>query len=259
MLADGGFIVIAGPCAVESEDQLFQTARAVAALGASVLRGGAFKPRTSPYDFQGLGEDGLKLLAEAGRLTGLPVVTEALSPGQVDLVARYAGILQIGSRSMENSILLQAAGGCGMPVLLKRGMTATLDEYTAAAEIVSAHGCPELILCERGIRTFGTSTRNTLDLMAVPQLQQRTGLPVIVDPSHSTGVRHLIPIATRAAVATGADGVIVEVHPNPDRALSDGAQSLTISDFRSMMHDLEPWLALRRQRHATAVTAAVCC
>lgn len=228
----------------------------MAALGATILRGGAFKPRTSPYDFQGLGNEGLRLLAAAGRMTGLPVITEALSPAQVDTVARYADILQIGSRNMENAALLRAAGASGMPVLLKRGMTATIDEYVAAAEMVTARGCPELILCERGIRTFDSGTRNTLDVIAVPQLRKRTGLRVIVDPSHATGVRELVPIAAQTAVAALADGLIVEVHCAPERALSDGAQSLTIMQFGAMMQELEPWLRVWKQVRARAVAAA---
>lgn len=249
------FILIAGPCAVESEEQILSVARFVVARGAAMLRGGAFKPRTSPYDFQGLGEEGLRLLALARRETGLLVVTEVMTVSQVELVAAYADMLQIGSRSMANEALLQEAGRSGKPVLLKRGMMATVEEYADAAGVLMAHGCPEVVLCERGIRTFGSATRNTCDLMAVPLLQQMTGLPVIVDPSHATGRADLVPFAARAAVAVGADGLIVEVHPNPRTALSDGRQSLSFTEFDDMIAGLEPYLRIWREARAAVAVS----
>lgn len=255
-IAGGGdFVVMAGPCSVESEDQLFRTAAAVSRCGATVLRGGAFKPRTSPYDFQGMGEDGLKLLAAAGRRYGLAVVTEVMADHQVDIVAKYADILQIGSRSMENYVLLQAAAQAKMPVLLKRGMTATIEEFVESAEILVAHGCPQVMLCERGIRTYGSATRNTCDIAAVPLLQQMTGMPVILDPSHATGRRDLIEPVSRAGVAIGADGIIVEVHPKPEEALSDGPQSLTFADFEALMASLQPYLELWREARGVSQPA----
>ena len=250
------FVVIAGPCAVENEVQLMRTAEAVASAGARFLRGGAFKPRTSPYSFQGLGEEGLRLLDRARAETGLGIVTEAMSVGQMDAVAHYADIVQIGSRSMENHALLQAAGVTGKPVLLKRGMMATVEEYAAAAEIVAAHGSTRVILCERGIRTYGTATRNTCDIAAVPLLKRMTGFPVIVDPSHATGRSDLVPDLCRAAAGIGADGLIVEVHIDPAGALSDGNQSLSTGDFAEMMRELRPHIELwqkGRQRAAAAV------
>jgi len=230
--------VIAGPCAVESEEQIHAVAARVAKSGAHLLRGGAFKPRTSPYSFQGLGLDGLKLLAEAGRANGLPVVTEVVSAEDVEAVCELAGMLQIGARNMQNFRLLQAAGEAGRPVLLKRGMVATLDEMLLAAEYVLDAGTPDVCLCERGIRTFARDTRNTLDLAAIPLLQERTHLPVLADPSHGTGVRRLVPHLARAAVAPGAAGLLVEVHPDPDTALSDGDQSLTPEGFDGLMGEL---------------------
>jgi len=242
VVGGGDFVVIAGPCAVESETQIMRTAEAVALRGARILRGGAFKPRTSPYSFQGLGEEGLRLLRKAGRAFGLPVVTEVMSDTLVDIVAEYADILQIGSRSMENYVLLDAVARSGKPILMKRGMTSTVEEYAAAAQFVMEHGNRNIILCERGIRTFGTATRNTCDIVAVPLLQAMTGLPVILDPSHATGRRDLIPPLACAAAAIGADGLIVEVHPDPERALSDGEQSLTFDQFENMMAGLERYL-----------------
>jgi 3-deoxy-7-phosphoheptulonate synthase len=233
-------VVMAGPCAVESEEQVFATARAVAAAGASILRGGAFKPRTSPYSFQGLGQEGLELLAAAGRAHGLSVVTEVVAPEDVALVARHADVLQVGARNMQNFRLLEALGEAGRPVLLKRGLVATLEELLLAAEYVLAAGNPDVILCERGIRTFARETRNTLDLASIPLLKERSHLPVIVDPSHGTGLRALVPPLARAALAAGADGLIVEVHPDPDRALSDGPQSLTFAAFARLMEELRP-------------------
>jgi 3-deoxy-7-phosphoheptulonate synthase len=227
-------VVIAGPCAVESEAQLLSTARAVKASGARMLRGGAFKPRTSPYSFRGLGTEGLRLLARARDVTGLPVVTEVMDARQLPDVMAVADMLQIGSRNMQNFTLLDEVGRCGMPVLLKRGMSATLDELLAAAEYVLRGGTDQVVLCERGIRTFEPSTRSTLDLNAVPMLKRRTHLPVIVDPSHGTGHAWMVPHLARAAIAAGADGLIVEVHCDPEAALSDGAQSLTLEAFREL-------------------------
>jgi len=231
-------VVIAGPCSVESEEQIITTARAVKAAGAKLLRGGAFKPRTSPYDFRGLGEKGLKLLAKAREETGLPVVTEVLSPNEVDLVAEYADVLQIGARNCQNYLLLEAVGRTHKPVLFKRGMAVQLEEWLLAAEYIAAQGNDQIILCERGIRTFETYTRNTLDLAAVPAIKRLSHLPIIVDPSHGTGRWQLVPAMMLAAVAAGADGLIVEVHPNPDQALSDGSQSLTFENFATVMPQL---------------------
>jgi 3-deoxy-7-phosphoheptulonate synthase len=232
-------VIIAGPCAVESQEQLFQTASAVKAGGARILRGGAFKPRSSPYNFQGLGEEGLKLLSYVRKETGLPVVTEVMDTRQVELVASYADMIQIGSRNMQNYPLLKEAGMCRKPVLLKRGMMATIEEFLMAAEYILNQGNEQVILCERGIRTFETSTRNTLDLSAVPMLKRLSHLPVIVDPSHGTGLRWMVPAMAKAAVAVGADGLIVEVHHKPDEALCDGYQSLDIGEFTNMMTDLK--------------------
>jgi len=241
------FVVIAGPCAVESEDQLLRTAEAVAKAGARLLRGGAYKPRSSPYSFQGLGVEGLKILSKARDETSLGIVTEVMSEEDVGVIAEYADIMQVGTRSMENYALLQALGSCGRPVLLKRGMTATLEELLCSAQVVATAGNPDIILCERGIRTFETATRNTLDISAVPVLKTVSHLPVIVDPSHAAGVSALVPVLSRAAAVVGADGLLVEVHPHPDLALSDGEQSLTFRQFRDMMDDLDPYLALRQQ------------
>ena len=232
-------VVIAGPCAVESLEQLFDTARTVKAGGARILRGGAFKPRSSPYSFQGLGEDGLKLLSSIRAETGLPIVTEVMDTRQVELVNSYADMIQVGSRNMQNYPLLKEVGMCRKPVLLKRGMMATIEEFLLAAEYILNQGNEQVILCERGIRTFETSTRNTLDLSAVPMLKRLTHLPVIVDPSHGTGLRWMVPIMARAAVAAGADGIIVEVHYRPDEALCDGHQSLDPDEFTQLMTDLK--------------------
>jgi len=244
-IGSGDFVVMAGPCAVESERQLLETAVAVAEAGARILRGGAFKPRSSPYAFQGLGVEGLKILRKAQEETGLAIVTEVMSEEDVDLVAEYADLMQVGTRSMENYALLERLGGCGRPVLLKRGMTATLEDLLRSAQVIAMSGNRQIVLCERGIRTFETATRNTLDITAVPVLKTVSCLPVIVDPSHAAGVRCLVPILARAAAVVGADGLLVEVHPSPDQALSDGAQSLTFRHFRDMMDDLEPYLAIR--------------
>ena len=231
-------IVIAGPCAVESRLQLFETARLVKAGGARILRGGAFKPRSSPYNFQGLGEEGLKLLAMIREETGLPIVTEVMDTRQIELVASYADMIQIGSRNMQNYPLLKEAGMCRTPVLLKRGMMATIEEYLLAAEYILNQGNDQVILCERGIRTFEPSTRNTLDLSAVPMLKRLSHLPVIVDPSHGTGLRWMVPALAKAAVAVGADGLIMEVHYKPEEALCDGYQSLSVDEFARLMSDL---------------------
>jgi 3-deoxy-7-phosphoheptulonate synthase len=241
------FVVMAGPCAVESESQLLQTAEAVVGAGARILRGGAYKPRSSPYAFQGLGLEGLKILRMAREETGLAIVTEVMSEEDVDLIAEYADIMQVGTRSMENYALLEALGQCGRPVLLKRGMTATLEDLLRSAQVIAVAGNPDVILCERGIRTFETATRNTLDIAAVPVLKTVSHLPVIVDPSHAAGVRSLVPVLSRAAAVVGADGLIVEVHPSPDHALSDGNQSLTFGEFRRMMADLQPYLDLQHE------------
>ncbi|MGO9402363.1 MAG: 3-deoxy-7-phosphoheptulonate synthase [Terriglobales bacterium] len=254
-IGGGDFVVMAGPCAVESELQLLQTAEAVAAAGARVLRGGAYKPRSSPYAFQGLGLEGLKILRKAREETGLAIVTEAMSTEDVELVAEYADLMQVGTRSMENYSLLEKLGGCGRPVLLKRGMTATLEELLQSAQIIAMNGNSQIVLCERGIRTFETATRNTLDIAAVPVLKAVSHLPVIVDPSHAAGVRCLVPVLARAAAVVGADGILVEVHPSPDQALSDGAQSLTFRDFRDMMDDLQPYLAIRDAQTAPQLVA----
>ena len=249
-IGGGEFVVMAGPCAVESEAQLLQTAEAVASAGARILRGGAYKPRSSPYAFQGLGVEGLKILRKAREATGLAIITEVMSEEDVDLIAEYADIMQVGTRSMENYELLEALGGCGRPVLLKRGMTATLEELLRSAQVIAMSGNPQIILCERGIRTFETATRNTLDIAAVPVLKTVSHLPVIVDPSHAAGVRSLVPVLSRAAAVVGADGLLVEVHPTPERAMSDGNQSLTFGEFSSMMADLQPYIELQQEsRH----------
>ena len=250
------FIVMAGPCSVESEKQIMETAAGVAEAGARMLRGGAFKPRTSPYDFQGLELEGLKLLRKAKEATGLGIITEIMSDRDVDLVAEYTDCMQVGARNMQNFALLKLLGGCGRPVLLKRGMSSTIKELLMSAEYIVAHGNPNVILCERGIRTFETATRNTCDIAAIPVLNELTHLPVILDPSHATGKRSLVPAVSRAGVAIGADGLILEVHPCPEKAVSDGAQSLTIAQFRGMMEDLKPYVRLWREAR-TPVAQAV--
>ena len=231
-------IVIAGPCSVESRDQVTKTAFAVKASGASILRGGAYKPRTSPHDFQGLGVEGLKLLRSAGDEAGLPVVTEIMSEDDVDVVCDHADMLQVGARNMQNFALLKKLARVRRPVLLKRGPSATVKEWLSAADYLLQGGNEDVVLCERGIRSFDSSLRNTLDLAAVALLKEMTHLPVVVDPSHATGRRSIIGSCSRAAIAIGADGVIVEVHPDPDNAWSDGAQSLTFDGFAEMMHGL---------------------
>src|ERR1700724_3038524 len=251
------FIVMAGPCSVESEKQIMTAAEGVARAGAKLLRGGAFKPRTSPYDFQGLEAEGLKLLAKARDATGLGIITEVMSDRDVDLVAEYADGLQIGARNMQNFALLKTLGKCKRPVLLKRGMSSTLRELLMSAEYVVAHGNSQVILCERGIRTFETVTRNTCDITAVAALNELTHLPVVLDPSHATGKRSLVPPLCRAAVAIGSDGLLVEVHPAPEKAISDGAQSLDLSQFRKMMLDLRPYLDLWKAARVTEAAATV--
>jgi 3-deoxy-7-phosphoheptulonate synthase len=241
------FVVMAGPCAVESAEQLLETARVVRAAGGTVLRGGAFKPRTSPYSFQGLGRRGLEILREASAATGLPVVTEVLDVSDVELVGSYADAFQVGARNMQNYRLLQAVGGAGKPVLLKRGMGARVEDLLMAAEYVLAAGNPQVILCERGIQTFETATRNTLDLNAIPVIKERSHLPVVVDPSHGTGRRELVIPMAKAAVACGADGLLVEVHRDPAQALSDGRQSLYPRQFETLMRELEPFAAAARR------------
>ncbi len=239
------FIVMAGPCSVESERQILEAAELVRACGARILRGGAYKPRSSPYAFQGLGLEALKLLKKAREYTGLAIVTEVMSELDVDTVAEYADILQVGSRSMENYTLLEAVGRSRVPVLLKRGMCASVEDLMRSAQIIAENGNDQVILCERGIRTFETVTRNTLDVAAVPVLHAVSRLPVIVDPSHAAGMSELVPGLSKAAVAAGADGLLVEVHPHPEYALSDGRQSLAPGQFREMMRELSPFIELR--------------
>ncbi len=250
------FTVIAGPCSVESEDQIMRAAEGVAKAGAKLLRGGAYKPRTSPYDFQGLQEDGLKLLRKAKEATGLAIVTEVMSDRNVPLVAEYADVLQIGARNMQNFALLKALGGVRKPILLKRGMSSTIKELLMSAEYIVAHGNSEVILCERGIRTFETETRNTCDITAVAVLKEKTHLPVLLDPSHATGRRSLVPPLAKAGVAIGADGLMIEVHPNPEQAWSDGKQSLYIDQFQRLMEELQPYIELWREHRLQPAAAA---
>jgi len=233
-------VVMAGPCVVENEKQIFETAQQVKAAGAKILRGGAFKPRTSPYSFQGLGEEGLKLLAQAGEETGLAVVTEVMSVNQIELVGKYTDIFQVGARNMQNFVLLKELGKIKKPILLKRGMSATLEELLLSAEHILSQGNYEVILCERGIRTFENYTRNTLDLSAVPVLKRLSHLPIIVDPSHATGRWRLVSPMAKAAIAVGADGLLIEVHPDPRSSLSDGAQTLRLDTFTQLMKELSP-------------------
>lgn len=247
-IGNGAFLLIAGPCAVENKEQLMAVAAAVKIAGANALRGGVFKPRTSPYDFQGLGEEGLKLLAAAREATGLPIVTEVLDPREVPLVAEYVNIIQVGSRNTQNYPLLKELGRIKRPVLLKRGMAMTIHEWLLSAEYILAAGNPDVILCERGIRTFETATRHTLDLNAIPVLKEATHLPVIVDPSHGTGAAAYVPAMAKAAVAAGADGLMIEVHPDPTTALSDGEQSLTCGEFAALA------VALKTLREVSYVT-----
>jgi 3-deoxy-7-phosphoheptulonate synthase len=244
-------VIMAGPCAIESEEQLLATAKAVKAAGATVLRGGAFKPRTSPYDFRGLGETGLKILAAVGKENKMPVITEVMAPHDVDLVARYVDILQIGARNMQNFILLDEAGKINKPVLLKRGLSSTIQEWLLAAEYILAQGNEHVILCERGIRTFETYTRNTMDISSIPIIERASHLPIIADPSHATGKWYLVPPLALAAVAAGADGLLIEVHPNPDQALADGPQSLNFDSFSLLMSQLLPIAKARNRKLAT--------
>src|ERR1700751_3885440 len=250
------FVVIAGPCSVESEEQILRAAEGVAKAGAKLLRGGAFKPRTSPYDFQGMEEEGLRLLQKAKKATGLAIVTEVMSDRDVDLIAQYADVMQVGARNMQNFMLLKALGKCGRPVLLKRGLSSSIKELLMSAEYIVAHGNPEVILCERGIRTFETATRNTCDISAIPVLNELTHLPVILDPSHATGKRSLVPALARAGVAIGADGLIVEAHPAPEKAISDGAQSLELGQFARMMEELKPYIELWKASRSKELAAA---
>jgi 3-deoxy-7-phosphoheptulonate synthase len=243
MIGGPDLVMIAGPCAVESMDQVMKTARAVKESGAKLLRGGCFKPRTSPYSFQGLGWEGLDMLAEAGKVYGMPIVTEVLAPEHVERMIEKADVLQIGTRNMQNFALLNEVGRANKPVLLKRGMSASIDEFLQAAEYILAGGNQRVILCERGIRTFETSSRNTLDVTAVPVLRRRTHLPVIIDPSHAAGDRGLVAPLSIAGAAIGAHGLMVEVHPNPEEALSDGPQSLTLDDFDELMRKLASYRA----------------
>ncbi len=240
------FPLIAGPCSIESEAQIMDSARFLGSLGVPLLRGGAFKPRSSPYEFQGLGEEGLRLIRRAADAYGLCVVTEVLSEEDLPLVARYADMLQVGSRNMQNFALLKAVGATRKPILLKRGLSATIQEFLLAAEYIAAQGNSRIVLCERGIRTFDQSTRNTCDLAGAALLKELTHLPVIVDPSHATGRRSLVTPVSRAAVAVGADGLMVEVHPAPEDALSDGKQSLSFGEFAQLHRQLAPYLTLRR-------------
>ena len=241
------FVVIAGPCSVESKEQIELSAEQVKKAGAQMLRGGAFKPRTSPYSFQGLEEEGLKLLAAAREKTGLPFATEVISPSDVELVAKYSDMLQIGARNMQNFALLKEVGKTKRPILLKRGMSSTYKELLMSAEYIMSQGNYNVVLCERGIRTFEDYTRNTFDLTAVPALKEMSHLPVIVDPSHGTGIRSLIPPMAKAAVPVGADGIIIEVHPNPEKAFSDGAQSLMPDQFSKLMDDIRRYLPLENR------------
>lgn len=249
-------VVMAGPCAVENEQQLLDTARAVKAAGATILRGGAYKPSTSPYSFRGLGEQGLELLAQIKKETGLGIITEVMSLYDVELVAKYADIMQIGTRNMQNFNLLEEVGKTGKPVMLKRGLSATIQEWMLAAEYIMAQGNNRVMLCERGIRTFETYTRNTMDLSAIPVIKKVSHLPIVADPSHGTGKWYLVAPMALAAVAAGADGLIIEVHPQPDAALKDGPQSLTFENFRQLMSQLEPvTTAVGRHLHTSSLEA----
>ena len=247
-IGPGNLTVMAGPCAIESREQLMETAFAVKKAGATFLRGGAYKPRTSPYSFQGLEEEGLKYMKEAREATGLNVICEVTSAHAIEAASKYVDMLQIGARNMQNFELLKEAGKSGMPVLLKRGLCATVDEWLNAAEYIISEGNPNIVLCERGIRTYETSTRNTLDISAVPVIRQKSHLPVIVDPSHATGVRAYVGPLAKAAVAAGADGLMIDVHPNPAGALSYGPQSLTFDAFEKLMDELKPYCELSGRR-----------
>jgi 3-deoxy-7-phosphoheptulonate synthase len=240
----GHFCVFAGPCSIESRDQIMESAEKVKAAGAHMLRGGAFKPRTSPYAFQGMEEEGLKYMREAGDTYGLPIITEVMSAEQIPLIDKYVDVFQIGARNMQNYGLLRAIGKMRKPVFLKRGMASTINEFLMSAEYIISEGNPDVIMCERGIRTFETETRNTLDIQAVPVLKKYTHLPIVIDPSHSTGHWDLVPSMAKAGVAAGADGLMIEVHPEPAKALSDGPQSLTPAHFETLMRELKPFIEL---------------
>lgn len=243
-IGNGNFVIMSGPCAVESEEQVLETARSIKASGAQILRGGAYKPRTSPYSFQGLEEEGLKIMRNAGKETNLSVVCEVTSLQAIEAAAKYVDMLQIGARNMQNFYLLKEAGKTGLPILLKRGLSATIDEWLNASEYIMAEGNPNVVLCERGIRTFETATRNTLDISAIPVIKEKSHLPIVVDPSHATGVRKYVAPLSKCAVAAGADGLMIESHPNPSIALSDGPQSLTLPQFDSLCKELEPYIEL---------------
>jgi 3-deoxy-7-phosphoheptulonate synthase len=256
-IGGGEFVVAAGPCAVEGEEQLLGAARGVRAAGATMLRGGAFKPRTSPYSFRGLGVAGLEMLARARAETGLPVVTEVLTPGDVELVADWADMLQVGTRNAQNFSLLEAVGQLRRPVLLKRGLSNTVEEWLLSAEYVVSQGNHDVVLCERGIRSFDTATRNLLDLSVIPLVKSLSHLPIAVDPSHATGHRHLVPAMALAALAAGADALLIEVHPEPDEALSDGPQSLTLDQFSALMGELRAVAPAVRRSMAAADAAGL--
>jgi len=247
-IGGGSFVIFSGPCAVESREQLLATAHAIKKAGAQILRGGAYKPRTSPYSFQGLEEEGLKYMKEARDETGLPVICEVTSLSAIEAAVKYVDMLQIGARNMQNFYLLKEAGKTGLPVLLKRGLSATIEEWLNAAEYIIAEGNPNVVLCERGIRTFETATRNTLDISAVPVIKEKSHLPIIVDPSHATGVRAYVEPLSKAALAVGADGLMIETHPNPSCALSDGPQSLTFGQFEELTDELRPLAKLMRKQ-----------
>lgn len=243
-IGGGEFVIMSGPCAVESKEQLLETAHAIKKAGAQILRGGAYKPRTSPYAFQGLEEEGLRFMKEAREETGLAVVCEVTSLAAIETAVKYVDMLQIGARNMQNFYLLKEAGKTGLPVLLKRGLSATIDEWLNASEYIIAEGNPNVVLCERGIRTFETATRNTLDISAIPVIKHKSHLPIIVDPSHATGVRRYVKPLAKSAVAVGADGLMIETHPNPAVALSDGPQSLTFPQFDELCDELRPLIHL---------------
>lgn len=240
-------VIMSGPCAIESREQLLQTAHAIKKAGAKILRGGAYKPRTSPYAFQGLEEEGLRFMKEAREETGLPVICEVTSLAAIEASVKYVDMLQIGARNMQNFYLLKEAGKTGLPVLLKRGLSATIEEWLNAAEYIMSEGNPNVVLCERGIRTFETATRNTLDISAVPVIKHKSHLPIIVDPSHATGVRKYVGPLSKCAIAAGADGLMIETHPNPEIALSDGPQSLTFSQFEELCEELRPFANLMKK------------
>ncbi len=243
-IGGGEFVIMSGPCAVESKEQVLETAHAIKAAGAQILRGGAYKPRTSPYAFQGLEEEGLQFMKEARDETGLAIVCEVTSLSAIEAAAKYVDMLQIGARNMQNFYLLKEAGKTGLPILLKRGLSATIDEWLNASEYIMAEGNPNVVLCERGIRTFETATRNTLDISAIPVIKEKSHLPIIVDPSHATGVRKYVKPLSKCAVAAGADGLMIETHPNPAIALSDGPQSLTFPQFDELCNELRPFINL---------------